>query len=38
VNRALVLDDGHLAGLLSISDLGRALEVGRPPAQAQDAR
>jgi Zn-dependent protease/CBS domain-containing protein len=33
-NRGLVVDDGHLAGLLSISDLARALEVGRKPAQA----
>jgi CBS domain-containing protein len=33
-NRALVVDDGHLAGLLSITDLARALEVGRRPAQA----
>jgi Zn-dependent protease/CBS domain-containing protein len=33
-NRGLVVDNGHLAGLLSITDLARALEVGRPPAQA----
>jgi Zn-dependent protease len=33
VNRALVVDNRHLAGLLSISDLARALEVGRRPAQ-----
>jgi predicted transcriptional regulator len=33
-NRGLVLDNGHLAGLLSITDLARALEVGRRPAQA----
>jgi len=32
-NRALVVEDGHLGGLLSISDLARALEVGRRPAQ-----
>jgi Zn-dependent protease/CBS domain-containing protein len=32
-NRALVVDDGHLAGLLSITDLARALEVGRRPAR-----
>jgi Zn-dependent protease/predicted transcriptional regulator len=31
-NRGLVVDNGHLAGLLSISDLARALEVGRRPA------
>ena len=35
VNRALVVDNGHLVGLLSITDLARALEVGRTPAQAQ---
>jgi CBS domain-containing protein len=34
-NRALVVDNGHLAGLLSITDVARALEVGRRPAQAQ---
>jgi Zn-dependent protease/CBS domain-containing protein len=32
-NRALVVDNGHLAGLLSITDLARALEVGRRPAR-----
>jgi Zn-dependent protease/CBS domain-containing protein len=37
-NRGLVVDDGHLAGLLSISDLARALEVGRRPAEAQGNR
>jgi Zn-dependent protease/CBS domain-containing protein len=31
-NRGLVVDNGHLAGLLSITDLARALEVGRRPA------
>ena len=31
--RGLVIDNGHLAGLLSITDLARALEVGRRPAQ-----
>ena len=37
-NRGLVVDDGHLAGLLSITDLARALEVGRRPAQATGDR
>jgi len=37
-NRGLVVDNGHLAGLLSITDLARALEVGRRPAQAQGER
>jgi CBS domain-containing protein len=30
VNRTFVLDDGRLVGLLSITDLARALEVGGP--------
>jgi Zn-dependent protease/CBS domain-containing protein len=30
VNRGLVVDDGRLAGFLSITDLARALEVRRP--------
>jgi CBS domain-containing protein len=30
VHRALVLDGDHLVGLLSITDLVRALEVGAP--------
>jgi Zn-dependent protease/predicted transcriptional regulator len=29
-NRALVVENGHLAGLLSITDLARALEIRRP--------
>jgi CBS domain containing-hemolysin-like protein len=37
-NRALVVDNGHQAGLLSITDLARALEVGRRPAQAGRSR
>jgi CBS domain-containing protein len=37
-NRALVVEDGHLDGLLSITDIARALEVGRTPAQAPTAR
>jgi Zn-dependent protease len=30
VNRGLVVDNGRLTGFLSITDLARALEVGRP--------
>jgi CBS domain-containing protein len=30
VNRGLVVENEHLAGLLSITDLARALEVRRP--------
>jgi Zn-dependent protease/CBS domain-containing protein len=37
-NRGLVVDNGHLAGLLSITDIARALEVGRSPAQGPSAR
>jgi Zn-dependent protease/CBS domain-containing protein len=33
-NRGLVLENGHLAGLLSITDLTRALEVRRPARPA----
>ena len=32
-HRGLVVDNGHLAGLLSITDLARALETPRRPAQ-----
>jgi Zn-dependent protease len=35
VNRGLVVDDGRLAGFLSITDLARALEVGRPSRSAR---
>jgi len=35
VNRGLVVENGHLAGLLSITDLARALEVGRPSRRAK---
>jgi CBS domain-containing protein len=35
VNRGLVVDDGRLAGFLSITDLARALEVGRPSRPAR---
>ncbi len=40
MNRGLVVDDGRLEGLLSITDLARALEVGRPPrpVRAQSPR
>ena len=39
VNRGLVVDDGRLAGFLSITDLARALEVRRPspPVTATNA-
>jgi CBS domain-containing protein len=37
-NRGLVVENGHLAGLLSITDIARALEVGRTPAQAPSPR
>src|SRR4029450_229939 len=37
-NRGFVVDNGHLAGLLSITDIARALEVGRSPAQAPSTR
>jgi CBS domain-containing protein len=37
-NRGLVVENGRLAGLLSITDLARALEVGRRPAQALSDR
>jgi Zn-dependent protease/CBS domain-containing protein len=35
VNRGLVVENGHLAGLLSITDVARALEVGRPSRPAK---
>jgi Zn-dependent protease/predicted transcriptional regulator len=35
VRRGLVLDGERLAGLLSISDLVRALEIGPPPRRAR---
>ena len=34
VHRGLVVADGSLVGLLSITDLARALEVGRGPSRA----
>jgi Zn-dependent protease/CBS domain-containing protein len=37
-NRGLVVDDGNLVGLLSITDIARALEVGRTPAQTPSPR
>jgi CBS domain-containing protein len=37
INRGLVLDDGRLVGLLSITDFVRALEV-RPPSRPLGAR
>jgi len=36
-NRGLVVDNGHLSGLLSITDLARTLEVGRRPPQSHSA-
>jgi Zn-dependent protease/CBS domain-containing protein len=33
-NRGLVIENGRLAGLLSITDLARSLEVGRRPPSA----
>ena len=36
VNRGLVIDDDHLVGFLSITDLARALEVGRPRRRQVD--
>jgi len=35
LNRGLVVEDGHLAGLLSIADVARALEVGRRSGRAK---
>jgi CBS domain-containing protein len=37
LNRGLVVDDGRLAGLLSITDLARALEVARASRPARGA-
>jgi Zn-dependent protease len=37
VNRGLVIDNGHLEGLLSITDLARALEVGRTRERSRRA-
>ena len=37
-NRGLVVDTGHLVGLLSITDLARALEVGRRRAKQMAPR
>ena len=34
VNRGLVVENGTLAGLLSISDVARALQVRKPPARS----
>jgi hypothetical protein len=37
LNRSLVVDDGRLAGLLSITNLARALEVARSPRPVRGA-
>jgi Zn-dependent protease len=37
VNRGLVVDNGRLTGFLSITDLARALEVGRPSRERGDS-
>jgi CBS domain-containing protein len=37
LNRGLVVDDGRLAGLLSITDLARALEAARPSRPVRGA-
>jgi Zn-dependent protease/CBS domain-containing protein len=37
VNRGLVVDDGRLVGLLSITDLARALEAARPSRPVRGA-
>jgi hypothetical protein len=37
VNRGVVVDDGCLVGLLSITDLARALEAARPSRPARGA-
>jgi Zn-dependent protease len=38
LNRGVVLDDGRLAGFVSITDLARALEVGMPRRRAAARR
>ncbi len=38
VNRGLVVDNGRLAGFLSITDLARALEARRPARPARSSR
>jgi Zn-dependent protease/CBS domain-containing protein len=37
-SRAVVVDDGHVVGILSAADLGRALEAGPPPRPVADTR
>ena len=37
VNRGLVIDNDHLVGFLSITDLARALDVGQPRRRQVDA-
>jgi Zn-dependent protease/CBS domain-containing protein len=38
LNRGLVLEDGRLVGLLSITDVARALEIGGPAGRRQQQR
>jgi Zn-dependent protease/CBS domain-containing protein len=38
LNRGLVVENEHLAGLLSITDLARALEVRRPSRQTRSSQ
>ena len=37
-NRGVVLDEGHIVGILSAADLGRALEAGPRPRRVAGSR